>query len=108
MKLSKNIFTLLIVSLSSIVQPTFAQATAAPGTSVVQTNDKTWVYVTAVCKMGLQFLVATQDKRDSGGASAGLMMIQVMAPMPAGSTAPPQPMTCKDQPKSLTDKSPLR
>lgn len=108
MKLTKNILILLIVALSSIAEPSFAQATAAPGTSVIQTNDKTWVYVTTVCKMGLQFLVATLDKRDSGGASAGLMMIQVMAPMAAGSTAPPQPMTCKEQPKSINGKSPSR
>jgi hypothetical protein len=108
MKLKQTSLGLIFVSLSAITQPTFAQATAAAETTVVQTNAKTWVYVTAVCKMGLQFLVATQDKHDSGGASGGLVMIQVMAPAAAGSAAAPQPLTCKVEPNTVTGKSPAR
>lgn len=106
MKLISHI--LAILALASTAQMALAQARPAPGTTIIQSNDNTWVYVMPVCKFGMQFLVATQDKRGSGAASAGLVLIQVMAPVAPGSVTPTQPMACKDEMKSSDTKSQSR
>jgi hypothetical protein len=69
---------LAILFLESTTQIAWAQANPVTGTTVVKANDMTWVYITPVCKFGLQFIVSTQDKRSSGAASAGLVLIQVL------------------------------
>lgn len=74
-----------------------AQAQKARDADMVQTNEKTWVYIKPFCKFGLQFIVATQDKHDSGGASAGLVIQQVMEPGKDGE--PAKPMKCNDSKK---------
>lgn len=84
---------LVLLSMSGVAA---AQAITAPGTTVIRTNEKTWAYMTPVCQFGLQFILVTQDKRDSGGASAGVVLTQVMAPAKIG--MPPQPMACSDTP----------
>lgn len=101
----KSIFTIFAVCvLGSVTQPTWAQSKPAPGTTAVRTNEITTVYVTPVCRLGVQFIIATQEKVSSGGASAGIALVQVMAPAAAGSSVPAQPMACKEEPKSANQK----
>ncbi len=98
------VFAMLMLSLTPHFAYAQVPAKPAPGTSIVQTNERTWVYLTPVCKMGLQFILVTQDKRDTGGASAGVQVVQVMAPIDNGNRQTPTPKTCVEDVKPANAK----
>lgn len=54
MKQIQRILTFFI--LSTFTHLAMAQVGPAPVTEVIKANDKTQVYVTPVCKLGLQFM----------------------------------------------------